>query len=46
MEVLLIVADICAMYAVVRWSAKAETPSPKNDNTSAARRPPARSDTK
>ena len=40
MEVMLIIVDICAMFAVVRWSAKAESQAPKNDKTDTARRLP------
>lgn len=40
MEVMLIIVDICALFAVVRWSAKAESQRPKNDKTDPARRLP------
>jgi len=39
MEVILLVADISAMFLLVRWSAKQEAPPPKfNDQNSARQR--------
>ena len=47
MEVLLLIADITAMFLLVRWSAKSESPTPKVPNQgSFQRRPPAHPDTK
>ena len=47
MEVLLLVADISAMFLLVRWSAKSEATSPNVKNQDALhRRPPNRPEIK
>lgn len=47
MEVLLLIADITAMFLLVRWSAKSEPSTPKGSTPeSMLRRPPIRPETK
>lgn len=47
MEILLLLVDICAMFLLVRWSAKSETPLSKVKNPSSrASHPPTRPNTK